>query len=316
MGIEQENWDNEWAGFEPKQPRSNKWGCWLGAVFLILLMLVICGASGYLAWQQFDLQLGPGLLLVPPTAISNELDTNDGETPQASTAEPPALAATVTLPAAQSSGSVDAVNMASAPLIDGSLGEWTGVTSFESPYLVYNTNGWDGTDDVGALWRLGWDSSNLYIAVQVEDNVHVQTQTGNQIFKGDSISLQLDSDLAGDFGSQLSPDDYQINLSPGDFAAILPSAFRFRGTTDGGAEDAPGHGIAVAAQQTEQGYNLEAAIPWRDIGLTPTVGLIVGAAFNVNDNDTAGTAVQEVMKSHVATRAFRNPSSWGSLTLR
>ena len=79
--------------------------------------------------------------------------------------------------------------------------------------------------------------------------------------------------------------------------------------------DAPGHRIEVAARQTEQGYNLEAAIPWPDIGLTPSPGLVVGVALNVNDNDTPGTAVQELMKSHIATRAFRDPTSWGTLTL-
>ena len=72
----------------------------------------------------------------------------------------------------------------------------------------------------------------------------------------------------------------------------------------------------VAARQMAQGYHLEAAIPWQDLSLSPTPGLVIGLALNVNDNDTPGTAVQEVMKSHVATRAFQDPSSWGSLTLR
>ncbi len=316
MGMEQEHWDNEWAGLEPNQPRSDRLGCWLGMALLILLMLTICGAGGYLAWQQFDLQLGPGLVLVPPTALSTEPDTAEVETPQSPTAELPGLAATVTLPVVQTAGSVEAGQLPTTPLIDGILDEWEDVPAFESHYLVYSVDGWDGTDDVNGKWRLGWDSNHLFIAVQVEDNAHVQTQTGSQIFRGDSVSLQIDSDLEGDFGAQLSSDDYQVNLSPGDFAGIAPSAFRFRGTHDGGAVDAPGHGITVAAQQTGQGYILEAAIPWQDFGLIPRVGLAVGAAFNVNDNDTPGAAVQEVMKSHVAARAFRDPTSWGKLTLR
>lgn len=315
MGTERESWDDEWAGFEPKQPRASGWGCRLGLVLLILLLLFICGASGYLAWQRFELQMGPGLVLVAPTALSSEPDTAEAKTPQPPGAESPALAATVTLPAEQTAGSVEAGQMTATPLIDGNLDEWASVPPFESSYLVYSVNGWDGTDDVSATWRLGWDSDHLFVAVQVEDNMHVQTQTGNKIFKGDSISLQIDSDLEGDFGPELSPDDYQVNLSPGDFAGIAPSAFRFRGTSSGGAVDASGHGIAVSVQQTGQGYNLEAAIPWQDIGITPAAGLVIGAAFNVNDNDTPGTAVQEVMKSHIATRAFRDPTSWGKLTL-
>ena len=65
-----------------------------------------------------------------------------------------------------------------------------------------------------------------------------------------------------------------------------------------------------------QGYMLEAVIPWQDLDISPTPGLVLGLALNANDNDTPGTAVQEVMKSHVATRAFQDPTSWGTLTLR
>lgn len=315
MSMEQKDWDNEWAGLDPKQPRSGQWGCWIGAILLIIIIIAICGAGSYLAWQQFDLQLGPGMVLVPPTALSVGPDTAETKTPQPPSAELPSLAATVTLPPAQSAESVAVGKLAATALIDGNLDEWVDVRSFESSYIVYNADGWDGTDDVRATWRLAWDDNNLLVAVQVEDDVHVQTQTGNQIFRGDGVSLQVDSDLEGDFGQQLSPDDFQINLSPGDFGGIPASAFRFQGTSDGGSVDAPGHGIVIAGQQTGGGYILEAAIPWRDIGISPAAGLAIGAAFNVNDNDTPGTAVQEVMKSQVATRALRDPSSWGSVVL-
>jgi len=61
---------------------------------------------------------------------------------------------------------------------------------------------------------------------------------------------------------------------------------------------------------------LEAAIPWRDLNLTPAPGLILGLAVNVNDNDRPGTAAQEVMKSSVSSRRFGDPTSWGTLTLQ
>lgn len=311
MGMDRENWEKEWEGFEPKQSRLGQWGCWLGGAAIVLLLLAFCGIAGYWAWQQFDLSFGPGLILVPPTAISNTPEPSAPEAADSLTPEPPVMVATVTLPAFQENGAVEARQMAAAAVIDGNLDEWANMPAFASSYLVFNTPEWDGSDDVQATWRLGWDNNNLLIAVEVEDDVHVQTQSGNQIFKGDSVSLQIDSNLEGDFGPGLSSDDYQINLSPGDFVGITPSAFRFQGGVD-----APGHGITLAAQQTGEGYRLEAAIPWQDIGLAPAAGMKIGLALNVNDNDTPGTAVQEVMKSHVATRTFRDPPSWGSLTLR
>ena len=41
----------------------------------------------------------------------------------------------------------------------------------------------------------------------------------------------------------------------------------------------------------------------------------MGIALNVNDNDTPGTAVQEVMKSHVGSRRSSDPTSWGTIVL-
>jgi hypothetical protein len=61
---------------------------------------------------------------------------------------------------------------------------------------------------------------------------------------------------------------------------------------------------------------LEAAIPWRDLNLTPSSGLVIGLAVNVNDNDRPGSAVQEMMKSNMAGRRFGDPTTWGTLTLQ
>jgi hypothetical protein len=77
-----------------------------------------------------------------------------------------------------------------------------------------------------------------------------------------------------------------------------------------------GHGIQVAALPSTTGYALEAAIPWSNLGINPQPGLQMGIALNVNDNDTPETAVQEVMKSQVASRRFGDPTSWGTIVLR
>jgi hypothetical protein len=316
MGMQQENWDEEWAGLEPKQGRWQGWGCWLGGTALLVILLLLCGLGGYFAWQRLDLTLGPGLVLVPPTALGGTAIPAETEEPQATTAEPLALAPTVTLPAGQAVERIEVTQVSAAPAIDGSLEDWTIPVTAESNHLVYSVDGWDRSDDVLAQWYLAWDSANLYLAAQVTDDRHVQTQSGDQIFRGDGVSLQIDSDLDGDYGPGLNVDDYQINLSPGDFASTGPSAFRFQGTSSGGSTGAPGHEIRVAARQTAGGYLLEAAVPWADLGLTPSTGLELGLALNVNDNDTPGTAVQEVMKSSAAARTFEDPRSWGRLVLR
>ncbi|MDX1413870.1 MAG: sugar-binding protein [Candidatus Promineifilaceae bacterium] len=314
MDNQQHDWNSEWEGYEPGSARSRSWGCWFGVILLALILLVVCAAGVFFAWQSLELPLQPGTLLTPPTIVPGmEATADEAEAPISNT---PSFAPTVTLSAQGGVADVEVTQLSFEPVLDGNLQEWQIVPTYESRYQVYQETGWDGTDDLNASWQLGWDATTLYIAVAVEDDTHVQTQTGNQIFKGDSVSLQLDTNRELDFGPLLNSDDFQINLSPGDFAGIPPSAFRFRGTSNGRSADAPGHLIAVAAQQTGQGYTLEAAIPWQDISVNPSPGLVLGVALNANDNDSPNTAVQEIMKSHVASREFGDPTSWGTLTLR
>lgn len=81
--------------------------------------------------------------------------------------------------------------------------------------------------------------------------------------------------------------------------------------------DAPaGHTITVAARPSADGYTLEAAIPWYDLGIAPAPDLVIGLAVNANDNDHPGTAAQELMKSNVPGRRFGDPTTWGTLTLQ
>lgn len=320
--------DNDpWAGLEPpeqEEPRGRNTILIVGVVAAALCVFGVILIAVYVLLSGGGGDNDQATPIVIPTRP---------ETPTAaaaaSTASPTTnVAPTVTLPGNNPTATtppttvnttnVEARQIAAAPTIDGSFGDWPAdLPTYRSAFRVYSANSWDGTDDVEAVWRLAWDNNNLYVAVEVTDNLHVQTEVGNQIFRGDSVDLQLDTDRPGDFGPGLNLDDFQINLSPGNFSDTPPSAFRFQGTADGNILDAPGgHHVNVAAQKTAAGYTLEAAIPWSDLNLTPTVGLVLGLALNVNDNDQVGQPLQEVMKSNVSTRTLTNPSGWGTLTLQ
>lgn len=280
-----------------------------------------CAVGGYFILQPV---LQPILMpptLPPPPAIPTLPGSNETATAAAlATGEPatpdpdatPAPAATVTLPS--DAAGVNAVLRANPPAIDGNLDDWPGDPTVSSAHLVYAYEGWDGSEDLDASWRLAWDQGRFYVAVEVTDDVHVQTQTGAFIYQGDSVELQVD--INPESGATLvNPATSQVILSPGDFAGIPPSAARFRGTDEGELPQAPGHSIEVAARQTPGGYVLEAAIPWSDLNVTPTGGMRLGLALNANDNDSPGVARQEVMLSSEPGRTLRNPSTWGTLIL-
>lgn len=222
-----------------------------------------------------------------------------------STEEPGIVAADVT-----------AVDLDTPPTVDGRLDEWAAVTPVLSAFPVYQDSAWDGTDDLTVTWRLGWDSQYLYFAVSVLDDIHAQSQTDEQIFRGDSVEVQIDADRAGDFGPELNADDFQLTFSPGDFNALPPAAHRWQGNAGQFIGVAADH-IIVEAVQTSEGYDLEAAVPWGELEISdPFSGLVVGVALNATDNDQPGEAIQEVYKSHVETRLYADPTSWGTLTLR
>ena len=326
----QEDFDDTWAGLVPEQPdHNNPWPKWILMAVAGLIIICLCGFGTYWLVREFVLEPPPTAIVeVPTLEITTPETAPSSDTPTVESAEPtdtPSLVPTVTVveePTTEPTEQpiqltdIEAVRLAVPPIIDGVLDEWGAAPTFQSNHIVYTIDGWDGTDDLVALWRLAWDSSNLYIGVEVNDDIHVQTQTGQLIFRGDSLDMQFDTDRDGDFAPRLSPDDFQIIYSPGDFGALPPSAVRFRGSEEGQIPEFPGHGITLQSRATTNGYILEAAIPWSDINLNPAEGIVIGLALNANDNDSSGTAAQEVMKSHIASRTLTDPTSWGTLTLR
>lgn len=206
---------------------------------------------------------------------------------------------------------VSADYLATAPTIDGVLSEWT-TTAYTADQVVFGAAAWTGTSDLSATYYIGWDSGNLYLAARVTDDRHAQVSSGRYLYKGDDIEIQLDTDLPGDYYSTtLSADDYQIGLSPGDFAARPAEAFRWYPA----ALEASLPAVAIAARKTDQGYDLEARIPWSVFGVTPAGRATYGFALSFSDNDQAGSAVQQSMVSSVGTRRLQNPTTWGTLIL-
>ena len=210
---------------------------------------------------------------------------------------------------------VEARRVAQPPGIDGELIEWNGFPAYLSAYPVYTHPARSSNvRDPEGFWHLAWDDQYLFLAVTVYDEVHVQTQSGTQIYRGDSVEIQINTNPAAGLDYVTSA-VFQIIISPGDFAGLPPSVVRFRGNEQRHIGEAPGHAIRIAARQTGTGYQLEAAVPWADLSVIPYAGLVLGLALNVNSNDTPNTAVQEVMVSNVPSRTLTNPATWGTLTL-
>jgi hypothetical protein len=206
-----------------------------------------------------------------------------------------------------------AAHLANPPTIDAQGNDWPAVLPNAIDQLVFRAANFNGPVDQNGHFAMGWDANKLYLYVVIVDDTHVQTQHGELLFKGDSLELQFDADLAGDFTvANLSGDDYQLGLSPGEDRQS-PEAFLWN---PAGRKGVPA-GIAMASRAGSDsgGYVFEAAIPWSFFFVTPAPGEHFGLALNSSDDDAPGTAIQQSMSSSVATRKLLDPTSWGTVQL-
>jgi hypothetical protein len=225
---------------------------------------------------------------------------------------PATVTLTRTAPLLRSAGSIETEYLDNPPILDGSLDEWN-LTTYPVSHVVYGAGAWSNDNDLSAIVMVGWDSSNLYLGVRVMDDRYVQDARGVNLFKGDSLEVLLDADLAGDFNdSRLNDDDYQLGISPGSpYPGENPEAYLwYPSAKQGNRQD-----VRIASRAREGGYDVEVAIPWSLFGISPENENTYGFAFSVSDNDQPSEQVQETMVSTISTRRLADPTTWGSLLL-
>ena len=200
-----------------------------------------------------------------------------------------------------------------SPTIDGVWDEWNS-SQYPANHVVYGSENWVSNQDLGASFRIAWDSTNLYLAAKVGDDHYVQNASGQEIYKGDSLEILLDTDLCSDYYSNtLNSDDYQLGISPGRSDINGPKE-AFLWFPKGFAGSRPS--VLIASVSQNGIYRVEAAVPWNIFGVSPRTGDVLGFAFSVSDNDDSIANIQQTMVSSVTTRRLTNPMTWGNLTLK
>jgi hypothetical protein len=241
------------------------------------------------------------------------------DTPTATEPPPSATPSLTPTPPEERSGNGPNPSIArctSAVGVDGDLGEWdeqVGVTTLALSANTFGADEWLGADDLSGQAHLCWTDANLYLAVEVEDDVHVQDQRGAASWQGDEVELVVDADLRGDYYDEVwNDDDTQLGLSPGDFGDLSPAAVEYHPSVQ---EDV---GVQVAARQPLEaggGYRLEAAIPWAVLGISPKEDTAYGLCVALSDDDHVGEAQQDSMVSHCPELAIADPTTWATVRL-
>ncbi len=116
----------------------------------------------------------------------------------------------------------------SRPVLDGDFTKWEA-----SPLYLLNNESqtvdgkslWKGPAQFSARVALAWDEDNLYIGVAVTDPDLYQPFSERGVQNGDVFRLVLDAGQLQGGGQSKPIDVYDLYLSPGNFAGVMPSVY-------------------------------------------------------------------------------------------
>ena len=202
--------------------------------------------------------------------------------------------------------------------VDGNLDDWTGDPTFtlnDKSQLAYklSTDSWAGPEDLsGQIWA-GWAPEGLYFGVKVVDDIHVQTVADMNLWHGDYVEFQFDTELEKDRDKKsMNSDDYQIGVSAGDFGSVPPFTYAWFNGPDPAGELK----VQQAQTKTADGYILEVFFPVELLkGITLAPDAIFGMNVSLSDADSESTG-QKAMLSTSSTRTYADPTTFGAITLK
>ncbi|RAU98157.1 S-layer homology domain-containing protein [Paenibacillus sp. YN15] len=183
--------------------------------------------------------------------------------------------------------------------IDGSLEEWSGESYITLPLasgsLPANLASWEGPQDLSAKVRFAYDEDNLYLGVQVTDNVHYAL-SGASMWSGDSIQLAAGTDAM--FGPEYG------------FAHVNGQAqvWSWSAGTAVLGKDA----IQLQTSRTGETTTYEAAIPWKALRQEKPEQAL---PFNILFNDNDGTGRKNWVEWTPGIGKYKDQNIFGNLFL-
>jgi len=154
-------------------------------------------------------------------------------------------------------------------------------------------------DDISAIIVTMWDDANIYIDVDITDDLLDNAATNS--WERDQVEVYFDMDNSKqDVDNGFDDNDRQI-------------AFLWN-TDNTGVLD----GAAISEQMdTENGWHLDIMVPFSALmdGFVPAEGTVIGFDVHVADNDGADTRDTKLSWMAVADEAWHNASYMGELRL-
>lgn len=135
------------------------------------------------------------------------------------------------------------------------------------------------SDDQSARFWYTWDDDNLYVSIEVTDDVHDQPAAGANIWQGDSVQFTV---AGGAPGAATAWHELGLALTP-----VGPQLYRWLAVGEGPGTVA-GSQVAVQRDEDARTTVYEAAVPWVRLGGVNPDSALVSSALIVNEADGAG----------------------------
>ncbi|MDA3883823.1 MAG: glycosyl hydrolase family 8 [Bacteroidales bacterium] len=184
--------------------------------------------------------------------------------------------------------------------IDGTVDNAYGTTFRDITELL---SGSIGEPNLSGSWSGLWDDTHVYIVLQIVDD-NLSSDSGTEWYNDDGVEVFIDADNSKN-SSYDAVDDFQWG-------------FVWNTTTVNAGGNNPGNstaGIDFVTTSTANGYNVEIAIPWSTINLTPSIGHIMGFDVAINDDDGGGTRDNKIIWNATVDNGWQNPSLFGEVEL-
>jgi chitodextrinase len=222
--------------------------------------------------------------LTPSTAYTFSVKAIDAENNVSAASD------TVSVTMDESYTLIHVKKVAAVVTVDGSLDEpvWTMVKTVSKTVIGTPNN----TTEFGVLW----DNDYLYVGVKVTDeNLY---NNSPEPYSDDSVEIYID----GNHNKAAVYDSFDRQYIKGWNDSAL---FEGRGLTTG---------VLHAWAAAPGGYNVEMAIPWSALGITPSVGMTIGMDVANNDEDTGNGRQSQLIWAGTANN-WSDTSAFGELQL-
>ncbi|MGA2172887.1 MAG: sugar-binding protein [Sedimentisphaerales bacterium] len=185
------------------------------------------------------------------------------------------------------------------PVIDGNEDSvWSAARQYKIANVLYSPPA--SPNDLSAGYKAMWDQNNLYLLVDVNDDV--LKHDAEEGYQNDSVEVFID---AKDSKSpQYGDTDYQYIFIWDKTTPVMQELKHNRS-----------EGVQYALVTTDKGYRVEVKFPWSTLGTKPSVGAKIGLDVHVNDNDSGGKRKTKITWHDTQDNAWQNPQVLGNAEL-